>query len=582
MKTILVVDDNAICREPIAAALRSKGYEALEAADGQEALRITRTQTVDLILLDVTMPGMDGLAVLDVLRQDPQWKHLPVILLTDVAEKAHVLRAIKVGVQGYLLKSDFSLDDMLSRIKKCTRARDSKNAGSPAQPQQENSPPVSTTAPVAQRACHGGADRPVLAPMDKDSVWKRIHDEIQLWSAKPVLQHIVALTRSSTSTLDEVASALRQDPALAIKVMKVANSSLYCTGKHVTTLPEAAQRIGLSAVRNAAMAVLAIEHLDTNVLPDFDPQHFWEHSLASAVLAESIGAALELQHADQLFLAGLFHDTGRLVLATIYPKECEAILTCAASQNVDLQTLERQVFQISHADVTRELLTQWGIPKTVAEAAALHDLLPPQIQRASQNPANVQAVALANRLAHALVLGDSGNSMLLTIHEHIEALGLSSAAIRTITRAAINKTRDISTFYSTRENAQLPLPFASQLAKQAGQPIKAAVLAGEDSVDPLTLFCEQLGWSDIADPRVAVLWIAGAQDLAKRFSQLQDQEAKLERKLGIAIASPNHCSAAPADLLNGRSFATICLPVRYEKLVEILGRAGCDSPKNDR
>ena len=64
MKTILVVDDSTICREPMAATLRLKGYQTLEAANGQEALQIAQTQKPDLILLDVTMPVMDGFLIL--------------------------------------------------------------------------------------------------------------------------------------------------------------------------------------------------------------------------------------------------------------------------------------------------------------------------------------------------------------------------------------------------------------------------------------------------------------------------------------------------------------------------------------
>jgi two-component system chemotaxis response regulator CheY len=107
--TILVVDDMAVFREPIAASLRLAGYETLCAADGEDALRVARARRPDLILLDVSMPKMDGLTFLKHLRADPEVAGTRVILLTALSEKKHVLSAGALGVRDYLLKSRFRL-----------------------------------------------------------------------------------------------------------------------------------------------------------------------------------------------------------------------------------------------------------------------------------------------------------------------------------------------------------------------------------------------------------------------------------------------------------------------------------------
>ena len=115
---ILVVDDMAVFREPIAASLRLAGYETICAADGEEALRFARAQHPDLILLDASMPKMDGLTVLRELRCDSEIAKTPVILLTAVSDKKHVVAAGALGVREYLLKSPFRLKDLLERIAK--------------------------------------------------------------------------------------------------------------------------------------------------------------------------------------------------------------------------------------------------------------------------------------------------------------------------------------------------------------------------------------------------------------------------------------------------------------------------------
>ena len=139
MSTILVVDDMAVFREPIAAALRQQGYQAVCAENGREALGAARTHRPDLILLDVAMPVMDGLKFLEAMRQDPNLSQIPVILLTAISERDSVLQAGKLGASDYLLKSQFSLADMFSRVK--NRLEQSPSRTPTAQEGQDPEPP---------------------------------------------------------------------------------------------------------------------------------------------------------------------------------------------------------------------------------------------------------------------------------------------------------------------------------------------------------------------------------------------------------------------------------------------------------
>jgi len=119
MKTILVVDDSAVCREPMAAILESHGYRVLRAGDGVRGLELARAEAPDLILLDIVMPRMDGLTMLQALREDPAHKDRCVILVTGTTDRSCILKARSLGVQGYMLKTSFSVDEMLGRVRAC-------------------------------------------------------------------------------------------------------------------------------------------------------------------------------------------------------------------------------------------------------------------------------------------------------------------------------------------------------------------------------------------------------------------------------------------------------------------------------
>lgn len=102
---ILIVDDHPLTRDALAALLTQQGFDVVgEAADGQEALAVTRNLQPDLVLLDLTMPGMDGLTALPKIREEAPACEVVVLTASDAEE--NLLGAIRAGASGYLLKTE--------------------------------------------------------------------------------------------------------------------------------------------------------------------------------------------------------------------------------------------------------------------------------------------------------------------------------------------------------------------------------------------------------------------------------------------------------------------------------------------
>ncbi len=150
MATILIIDDEFACRNPLARLLQIDGYQVTQAADGLEALQRLDEQPHDLILLDLLMPRMDGVAFLERLRADPRYANLPVFLVTANHDPVMLDRAKALGIQQYLFKGDipFVRVRMLELIKKTLgepytpirRGRRPKNPqGQPSQHQGDES-----------------------------------------------------------------------------------------------------------------------------------------------------------------------------------------------------------------------------------------------------------------------------------------------------------------------------------------------------------------------------------------------------------------------------------------------------------
>ena len=117
MSRILVVDDHAVTREPLARLLRYEGYETVSAANGAEALLAMYDQPADLVLLDLMMPRMDGIEFLTALRSEPRFGQTPVLLMTAVPESSRLDRARALSGIAVIQKARFELPDLLARIR---------------------------------------------------------------------------------------------------------------------------------------------------------------------------------------------------------------------------------------------------------------------------------------------------------------------------------------------------------------------------------------------------------------------------------------------------------------------------------
>jgi CheY-like chemotaxis protein len=123
MPSVLVVEDNEDTRRPLVRLLRADGYDVLTASTAYEAMAAAQRGDPDLILLDVSMPPIDGLTFLSRLREMPGGAQLPVILVTGMSDDLTHRRAEELGVREYLVKSHFTADELLALVRKHLRTR---------------------------------------------------------------------------------------------------------------------------------------------------------------------------------------------------------------------------------------------------------------------------------------------------------------------------------------------------------------------------------------------------------------------------------------------------------------------------
>src|SRR5690349_17899534 len=186
---VLTVDDSKTVRIIVKKAFKPFDCEIFEAANGVEGLAVAAKETPDLILLDVTMPVMDGVEMLTKLKADPTLKAIPVIMLTAEGGRDNVLKIAKIGVRDYLVKP--FKEEVL--IEKAKRVIDLQSA---------------TEAPAKAKSIFDPAD--ILLVEDKPAITQQIQEGLQHtpWKIHNVSTHAAATDFCTKTTPDLVIVSL--------------------------------------------------------------------------------------------------------------------------------------------------------------------------------------------------------------------------------------------------------------------------------------------------------------------------------------------------------------------------------------
>lgn len=116
-KTILFIEDESMLQKTFQDLLTQEGYSMLSALDGEIGFSTAKEKKPDLILLDLILPRMDGFEVLKALKEDETTRNIPVIVLTNLESVQDVERALELGATTYLVKANYTLDEVLEKIK---------------------------------------------------------------------------------------------------------------------------------------------------------------------------------------------------------------------------------------------------------------------------------------------------------------------------------------------------------------------------------------------------------------------------------------------------------------------------------
>ena len=259
---------------------------------------------------------------------------------------------------------------------------------------------------------------------------------------------MIKLTQNPETTAFDIAEAISQDQALASKVLRIANSAYYGFPQKITTINYAIVLLGLNNIRNIVLSTSVIEQLPDTDKTLFDCREFWKHSFLCGIISKKIAEHLGMKTSEEIFMCGLLHDFGKLVLYHFFHEEFVQALSIAKAENISLQEAENRVFNFNHSGVGALLFKKWQLPLSLVKSIEHH-----------HHPDNsfdyfriASIVHVANYLCRRIGIGSSGDAIIPSLEKKsYKLVNLTSAKIKKMSRQITSEFKQAIEFLDDKE-----------------------------------------------------------------------------------------------------------------------------------
>ena len=233
--------------------------------------------------------------------------------------------------------------------------------------------------------------------MSTAEIQNLVDNASDLISLPEVTLRVNEIANDPNSTADDMAAVITQDPALVVRMLKIANSAYYGLSNEVETVSRAVAVLGTNKIRDLVLSSSASDAFDGIPNDLISMQDFWHHSLYCGLLAQILSKKSNKTNSESIFIAGLLHDIGQLLMFNQMPEKSHEAILLLMEGTEELETFEaeRHVFGFDHMQVGAALIKSWKLSPILEECVEFHH----EPQNAKNYPAEVALINIANAVA---------------------------------------------------------------------------------------------------------------------------------------------------------------------------------------
>ena len=261
--------------------------------------------------------------------------------------------------------------------------------------------------------------------MDYKALRREIENIETLPTLPSVLHKLLGVIENPKVSLREIGSFISNDPVLTTRVLRAVNSPIYGFPGRIASINQSLVLLGVNLIRGLLLGVSVFEAMKKALAG------LWEHSVGCATAARIIGQKIGLKEPDEVAVAALLHDIGKVIFSLKFQADYERVLEDAARREVFVFQGEKEFFGINHAEAGGWIAQKWHFPPALTEIIEYHHK--PHLAR--QVPVPTAVVHLADILVRARGFGFAGDPFVPAIHPQAwELLKLSEGDLEVILR----------------------------------------------------------------------------------------------------------------------------------------------------
>jgi putative nucleotidyltransferase with HDIG domain len=263
--------------------------------------------------------------------------------------------------------------------------------------------------------------------MDLRALRNRVETIQNLATIPSVAKRLLEIVGKPAVSLGEISDFVSHDPALAAKVLKMVNSPVYGFPGRIASVNQAVLLLGLNVLRGLLVGVTVFDLMQKAMIGLRD------HSLGCAIFSRIIARRKGLKDPEELFIFGLLHDIGKMVLVFNFPKEYAKVMDGAQTKGVTVYDVEPDFFSTTHATVGAWVTEQWSFPKPLIDVIGFHHR--PHLAKVA--PMETAIVHFSDIILRARGFGFAGDTCVPPLSPYAwDTLGLTEDDIKEVLKEA--------------------------------------------------------------------------------------------------------------------------------------------------